>query len=192
MGFSCQENWSGLPFPPPVEHACQNSSVWHIQLGWPCAAQGFLELHEALCHSRAVIQEGNWTAAVTMCVTQTYREVNITVVLECSLTLLFTGSPLLHSTSHPHRTITFLVFFTIGYLILLPEPNVNVIIQYVTLLCKASFTQHHLEISLLLCVSVVCFYWYVVFCCMSILKFSFPLSLLIRHWIPSRFVNKTE
>lgn len=100
------------------------------------------------------------------------------------------SSPAFHP--HPHCTVTFLVFFTICYLILLPEPNVNVILQRVTLLCKASFTQHNLEISLLLCVPVVCFYCYVVFCCMSILKFIFPLSLLICHWIPSRFVNKTE
>ena len=35
MGFSWQEYWSGLPFPPPVDHICQNSSLWPIRLGWP-------------------------------------------------------------------------------------------------------------------------------------------------------------
>ena len=28
MGFSRQEYWSGLPFPSPVDHICQNSPSW--------------------------------------------------------------------------------------------------------------------------------------------------------------------
>ena len=28
MGFSKQEHWSGLPFPSPVDHICQNSPSW--------------------------------------------------------------------------------------------------------------------------------------------------------------------
>ena len=38
MGFSWQEYWSGLPFPPPVEHIYQNSPLWPICLGGPCMA----------------------------------------------------------------------------------------------------------------------------------------------------------
>ena len=34
MGFSWQECWSGLP--SPVDHACQNSSLSPVCLGWPC------------------------------------------------------------------------------------------------------------------------------------------------------------
>ena len=38
MVFSQQEYWSGLPFPPPVDHIFQNSSQWPIHLMWPCTA----------------------------------------------------------------------------------------------------------------------------------------------------------
>ena len=37
MGFSWQEYWSGLPFPPPVDHLSE-FSIWPICLGWPCVA----------------------------------------------------------------------------------------------------------------------------------------------------------
>ena len=54
MGFSRQEYWSGLPFPPPVGHVLSElftmtcpSSVSH----------SFIELHKPLHHDKAVIHE---------------------------------------------------------------------------------------------------------------------------------------
>ena len=34
-GFSRQENWSGLPFPSPVDHVLSEFSTMTIGLGWP-------------------------------------------------------------------------------------------------------------------------------------------------------------
>ena len=36
MGFSQQEYWCGLPFPPLMDHVFQNSPLWPIHLGWSC------------------------------------------------------------------------------------------------------------------------------------------------------------
>ena len=37
-GLLKQEYWSGLPFPSPVEHVCQNSPPWPFHFGWPYTA----------------------------------------------------------------------------------------------------------------------------------------------------------
>ena len=47
MGFSRQEYWSGLPFPSPVEHVCQNSPPWPFHLGWLYTAWFILSLIKA-------------------------------------------------------------------------------------------------------------------------------------------------
>ena len=38
MGFSRQECWSGLLFPPPGNHVSQNSPPWPTHFGWPYTA----------------------------------------------------------------------------------------------------------------------------------------------------------
>ena len=49
MGFSRQEYWSGLPFPSPVDHVCQNSPPWPDWLGWVYTAWlSFIELDKAV------------------------------------------------------------------------------------------------------------------------------------------------
>ena len=51
MGFSRQEYWSGLPFPSLVNHICQTSPPWPVDLGWPRMAWlSFMELDKALVH----------------------------------------------------------------------------------------------------------------------------------------------
>ena len=35
MGFSRQEQWSGLPFPSPVDHILSDLPPWPNRLGWP-------------------------------------------------------------------------------------------------------------------------------------------------------------
>ena len=51
MGISRQEYWSGLPFPSPVDHVCQNSLPWPIHLGWPYREWfSFIELDRAVIH----------------------------------------------------------------------------------------------------------------------------------------------
>ena len=60
MGFSQQEYWSGLPFPPPVDHDWSEPfTVTH--LSWVALhgiAHYFIELYKPLCHNKAVIHEG--------------------------------------------------------------------------------------------------------------------------------------
>ena len=59
MGFSWQERWSGLPFPPPVNHLLELSTLTH--LSWVTLhgmAYSFTELHKPLHHDKAVIYEG--------------------------------------------------------------------------------------------------------------------------------------
>ena len=58
MGFSQQEYWSGLPFSPPGDHFCQNSSLWPICLGWPCKAWLIASLSYA--NSSAMIRLPRW------------------------------------------------------------------------------------------------------------------------------------
>ena len=59
MGFSQQEYWSGLPFPPPVDHILPEFFTM-ICLYWvalPGMAHSFIELQKPLPHKKAVIHE---------------------------------------------------------------------------------------------------------------------------------------
>ena len=58
MGFSQQEYWSGLPFPPPVDHVLSELLTmtypsWVVLYGM---AHSFIELRKVLCHDKAVIR----------------------------------------------------------------------------------------------------------------------------------------
>uniref|UniRef100_A0A8D2IMM1 Globoside alpha-1,3-N-acetylgalactosaminyltransferase 1 (FORS blood group) n=1 Tax=Varanus komodoensis TaxID=61221 RepID=A0A8D2IMM1_VARKO len=58
MGFSWQRDWSGLPFPPPVDHVVRALCSALSALGAPHSS----ELHcttKPLCHGKAVIHEGD-------------------------------------------------------------------------------------------------------------------------------------
>ena len=59
-GFLWQEYWSGLPFPPPVDHIL--SVLFTVTyLSWVVLhgmAHSFVELHKPLRHDKAVIHEG--------------------------------------------------------------------------------------------------------------------------------------
>ena len=58
MGFSHQEYWSGLSFPPPLDHILSELSIV-THLSWVALhgmAQSFIELRKFLC--KAVILEG--------------------------------------------------------------------------------------------------------------------------------------
>ena len=60
MGFSKQEYWSGLPFPPTVDHTLPELFIvthpsWVALHGM---AQSFIELCKPLRHNKAVIHEG--------------------------------------------------------------------------------------------------------------------------------------
>ena len=54
MGFSRQECRSGLPFPSPVDHVCQNSPPWPLHFGWPYTAW-LIELDKAVVHVTGLI-----------------------------------------------------------------------------------------------------------------------------------------
>ena len=60
MGFLRQEYWSGLPFPPPVDHVLSELfTVTH--LSWVTLhgmAHSFIELDKPLRQDKAVIHEG--------------------------------------------------------------------------------------------------------------------------------------
>ena len=49
MGFSQQEYWNALPFPSPVNHVCQKSSLLFICLRWPYTAWLIASLSYARC-----------------------------------------------------------------------------------------------------------------------------------------------
>ena len=60
MEFSRQEYWSGLPFPPPVDHVL-SELITVTCLSWMALhsiAYSFAELHKPLRHDKAVIHEG--------------------------------------------------------------------------------------------------------------------------------------
>ena len=60
MGFSRQEYWNGLPFPPLVDHVLPELFAV-TQPSWVALhplAHSFTELHKPLCHDKAVIYEG--------------------------------------------------------------------------------------------------------------------------------------
>ena len=49
IGFSRQEYWSGLPFPPPVDHTLPDLSTMPACLGWPHRAWlSFIELDQGV------------------------------------------------------------------------------------------------------------------------------------------------
>ena len=60
LGFSRQEYWSGLPFPPPADHNL--SELFTMTCPSWVALHGmvhsFIELHKPLRHDKAVIHEG--------------------------------------------------------------------------------------------------------------------------------------
>ena len=60
MGFLRQEYWSGLPFPPPVDHVLSGLfTVTH--LSWVTLhgmAHSFIELDKPLRQDKGVIHEG--------------------------------------------------------------------------------------------------------------------------------------
>ena len=60
MGFLWQEYWSGLPFPPPVDHVSSELSTM-TRPSWVALhgmAHSFIELRKPLRHDKAVIHEG--------------------------------------------------------------------------------------------------------------------------------------
>ena len=60
MGFSWEEYWSGLPFPPPVNHILSELFTMS-RLSWvaqPGMAHSFIELYKPFHHDMAVIHEG--------------------------------------------------------------------------------------------------------------------------------------
>ena len=61
MGFLCQEYWSGLPFPSPVDHVL--SKLFTItHLSWVVLhvmAHSFIKLCKPLCHNKVMIHEGD-------------------------------------------------------------------------------------------------------------------------------------
>ena len=60
MGFSSQEYWSGLSFPPPVDHIFSGLFTMTC-LSWVAlhsTVHNFIELHKPLQHNKAMIQEG--------------------------------------------------------------------------------------------------------------------------------------
>ena len=67
MGFSQQEYWSGLPFPPPADHVLSELSTmtrpsWVALLGM---AHSFIELRKPLCYEKAVIDELGWHSGMS-------------------------------------------------------------------------------------------------------------------------------
>ena len=59
MGFSRQEYWSGLPFPPPVDHILSELLTMSC-LPWVALhgnSHSFTESHKPLHHDKAVIHE---------------------------------------------------------------------------------------------------------------------------------------
>ena len=63
-GFSRQEYWSGLPFPPPVDHVLSELfTVTHLSwLALQGMAHGFIELCKPYHNDKAVIHEAEWVA----------------------------------------------------------------------------------------------------------------------------------
>ena len=51
VGSSRQDYWSGLPFPPPVNHILSELSMHGM-------AHSFIDLHKPLCH-KTTIHEGD-------------------------------------------------------------------------------------------------------------------------------------
>ena len=62
MGFSQQEHWSSLPFPPPVDHILSElfTMTHPPEVALHGIAHSFIELSKPLCRDKAVIHEGNY------------------------------------------------------------------------------------------------------------------------------------
>ena len=61
MGFSWEEYWSGLPFPPPVNHILSELFTMS-RLSWVALhgmAHSFIELCKPFHHDMAVTHEGD-------------------------------------------------------------------------------------------------------------------------------------
>jgi len=67
MGFSQHEYWSGLPFPPPVDHVFSELfTMTHLSRGTlNSMAHNFIELHMPLLHDKAVVHEGDSLASAS-------------------------------------------------------------------------------------------------------------------------------
>ena len=70
--FSLQEHWSGLPFPPPLDHILSELSTmthpsWVALHGM---AYSFIELHNPLCHYKAdakrIINKDRYADGITL------------------------------------------------------------------------------------------------------------------------------
>ena len=59
MGFSWQEQWNGLLFPPPVDHILSElfTLTFPSWVALLSVAHGFTELHKPLHHNTAVIHQ---------------------------------------------------------------------------------------------------------------------------------------
>jgi len=62
MGFLWQEYWSGLPFPPPVDHVLPELFTMTHQplVALHDMAPSFNELHKHLHHNKAVIHQKSY------------------------------------------------------------------------------------------------------------------------------------
>ena len=60
-GSPRQENWSGLPFLPPVDHILTELYTMTRPSRWPCMASliASLELYKPSCHDKAMTHEGD-------------------------------------------------------------------------------------------------------------------------------------
>ena len=72
MGFSWQEYWDGLLFPPLMDHVCQNSPLWPIHLGWPCTAW----LAASLSYTSPFIMRRLWSMKGNLTVHQLKKKHN--------------------------------------------------------------------------------------------------------------------
>ena len=61
MGFLWQEYWSGLPFPPPVDHVLAELFTITCWVDLHSMAHCFLEFRKPLRQDKAAIQESEQT-----------------------------------------------------------------------------------------------------------------------------------
>ena len=99
MGFSRQEQWSGLPFPSPVDHILSDLSTMTC-LSWvvPRAWLSFIELDKAVVH---VIRLFNflwlWFQFVCLLMSSLHAYHLTGVFLTLDVEYLFTAAPAKHS-----------------------------------------------------------------------------------------------
>ena len=106
MGFLWQEYWSGLPFPPPVDHVLSELSTM-TRPSWVALhgmAHSFIELRKPLRHDKAVIHEGVTTSLFLLTSTRAHRlshklfEVSLTIPGVYSLQVYVLSSSLTSAT----------------------------------------------------------------------------------------------